>query len=521
MNPHLLPLFAYFAFTLLVGLWTRSRVATSEDYLQASRSLPFGIVLAAYLSANFSAVEIVGLSAMAAQYGAVALHFYWIGAIPALVFLAIWMMPLYRQHGIQSVPQFLGQRYGPRMQLLNAGVTAVVLQLLASISLYALGEVVHVIADIPLRWSLLLCTALVTSYVLLGGIRATMYNQVLQFATLLAGTAPLAIRCARMPGLLNGAALGAHGHVWRKLPWVDPRAPMDLLGIVVGLGCVLSFSYWCTDFVLMQRAFTARTDLAARQVPLLAGFGKLLFAGIVVVPGLAAPILLHVNDGRFDRTIPRMMQQLYGPWMLGLGFTALCAGLMSSFASNLSAFAAICTIDLLPELRSRKSGQRQATPVRLGVAAILVAAVLSLFLSLLNFLFSNIMEAVQLIFSVLGVPFWAVFFGGMISRSASERSALVGFSAGSAVALGIIFLGRLGAIPFGSNMAANFYAALLAFTVALTLVLVIPSGAPALSVSEKTLLGRSNALASPVDRRLLLVATLLLLCTAVCNWIWR
>jgi solute:Na+ symporter, SSS family len=517
--PHVVALCVYALLTLLVGVWSRPRVTTSEEYLQAPRRLAMPIVLAAYLAANCGAVELVGLSAMAAQYGAVAFHFYWIGAIPALIFLSIWMMPLYRQHGIQSVPQFLRQRYGPRMQLLNAAVTAVVLQLLAGISLYAVGEVVHVIANIPFHWSLVLCAGVVTGYVLLGGLRATMYNQVLQLVMLLAGTVPLAVRCLRLPGAVDRTALGTHAHAWRSLPWVNPHAPMDVLGVVMGLGCVLSFSYWCTDFVLMQRAFTARSDHAARRVPLLAGFGKLLFAAVVVLPGLAASVLLHVTDARFDRTIPRMMQRMYGPWMLALGFTALCAGLMSSFAANISAFAAVWTGDLLPVLRPAASA-KQKSSIRPGVTGILFAAGLSLFLSYLNYLFSNIMEQVQLIFSVLGVPFWAVFLGGMVSRRASERSALFGFGAGSGVALSVVFLGRLGVFHFGSNMAANFYAAFLAFGVALVLVLWIPSPESALARSELTLLQGDRALRSHVDRRLLLLSAVLLLCTAVCEWIW-
>ena len=368
---------------------------------------------------------------------------------------------------------------------------------------------------------MLLCNGLVTAYVLLGGLRATMYNQVLQFAVLLGGTMPLAVRCLRVPGALSEATLGSHAHAWKGLPLVNPHAPIDVLGVVMGLGCVLSFSYWCTDFVLMQRAFTARTTSAARQVPLLAGFGKLLFPVLVVVPGLAAPAVLHISDGRFDLTVPRLMQSLYGTWMLAIGFTALCAGLMSVFAANISAFAAVCTADLLPVLRSGRSARSGSATVTPGVLAIVFAAAASLVLSYLNFLFSNIMEQLQLIFSVLGVPFWAVFFGGMISRRPSQRSALFGFGAGSTVALSVIFFGRVGVFRFGSNMAANFYAAFAGFGVSLLLVLLLPNGETQ-SQGNAVLLLRSPEATSPLlDRKLLLLSAFLLLSTLVCNWVWK
>ena len=225
---------------------------------------------------------------MAAQYGVQAFDFYWIGAIPAMIFLSLWMMPVYRRSGVRTVPEYLELRYGLGLRLFNACVLAIMMLLFAGIALYAMAQVLLVIVGLSFSTSILLSASIVLMYVLLGGVRATIYNEVFQLVFMLAGLVPLAVQCIRLGIVPAGAANIARWHLWTGTPLASRAAPLDVVGVTFGLGFVLSFSYWCTDFVLMQRAFAARTEVAARQVPLWAGFGKLLFSMIVVVPGLVA-----------------------------------------------------------------------------------------------------------------------------------------------------------------------------------------------------------------------------------------
>lgn len=462
ISPGLAIVPCYFLVAIALGWLARRQGGDANAYLHASRSLPLLIVTAAYLAANCGALEIVGLSAMAAQYGVQAFHFYWIGAIPAMVFLALWMMPVYRRSGIRSVPQYLEVRYGPSVRLLNACVLAVTILLLAGISLYAMAQVLQVAIGLNFSFSVALSAGVVLIYVLLGGIRATIYNEVFQLLVILVGLVPLAVRCFHL-STWTAAGEGMRDHLWAATPVASRAAPLDRIGIVFGLGFVLSFGYWCTDFVLMQRAFTARTESDARQVPLWAGFGKILFSFVVVLPGLAAyrliPGLGHVR--RFDQAMPALMTVLYGPIMLGFGFTALIASLMSGLSANVSAFAAIWTEDIYKARLFPR--QRDAHYLLMGRLAAVVAILISALASYLNFFFSDLMEHIQLIFSVFGSPFFALFLFGMGSRRINARGAVIGFISGIAVALLHLAALTSGWLHYGSIMSADFYSAIYAF----------------------------------------------------------
>src|ERR1700761_6073190 len=256
----------YLGTTILIGWITRRHSESANAFLNATRSLPLPVVTAAFLATNCGALEVVGMSAMAAQYGAKALHFYLIGAIPAMIFLALCMMPVYRRSGVRSIPEYLEYRYGGRIRLVNACVLAVTMLLFGGISLYAMAEVLQVVAGMNFSASVLLSAGVVLVYVMLGGVRATIYNEVFQLLVMIAGLLPLAIRNWNRGAF--SLANETRDHLWRGLPLVSHASPLDALGVVVGLGFVLSFGYWCTDFVLMQRGFTARTEAEARQVPL-------------------------------------------------------------------------------------------------------------------------------------------------------------------------------------------------------------------------------------------------------------
>jgi len=509
----------YFAVTVAVG-WLARRRQSANQFLNASRSIPLWIASAAYLAANCGALEIVGLSAMAAQYGVQAFHFYWIGAIPGMVFLALWMMPVYRRSGVRSVPEYLELRYGPSLRLLNACVLGTTMLLLGGISLYAMGQTLEVLAGIGFVPSIAISAGVVLAYVLLGGIKATIYNEVFQLLVMVAGIAPIAWLARGGITGLRGA--GTRLHLWTALPLHSTGAPLDAAGVVLGLGFVLSFGYWCTDFVQMQRAFSARTESEARQVPLWAGFGKLAFSLIVVLPGLAASRLIpELGHGRrFDQALPELMSLYYGPAMLGLGLTALAASLMSGLAANVSAAAAIWTEDIY---RSRlRPHQTDRHYLAMGRAAAVFATVVSCFASFLDFYFKNLMEHVQLIFSIFGAPFWAIFLMGMMTRRITERAAVVAFTGGSLFALAHMIAFAGGWIHYGSVMNANFHAAIYAFALAVSLGVIVSMLRPEREPQRASVLVFQWRLGNQPGRRLLWTLSALLLgsCAAL-NWLWR
>ena len=509
---------AYFVTTIFIGWLARRRSESANAFLNASRSLPLPIVTAAFLAANCGALEVVGLSAMASQYGAQAFHFYWIGAIPAMIFLALWMMPVYRRSGVRSIPEYLELRYGAGIRLLNACVLGITMLLFGGISLYAMAQVLQVVAGMGFGASVLLCAGVVLAYVLLGGVRATIYNEVLQLAVMVAGLLPLAIRSFSL-GPAPSLANQPREHLWRGLPLVSHTSQLDVLGIVLGLGFVLSFGYWCTDFVLMQRAFTARTETEARQVPLWAGFGKLGFSMLVVLPGLAAYRLIPGlgSSLRFDQALPVLMRLEYGPAMLGLGLTAIAASLMSGLAANVSAFAAIWTQDIYrSHLVTSKPDRHYLV---MGRVATVAAITLSLLTSYINFLFSDLMEHVQLIFSVFGAPFFAVFLLGMTTRRTNERGAIAGFMAGTTVALLHLLAFSRGWLHYGSVMSANFYVAIYAFSTSVVVAWLASAGRASRNELRPSL--QMSLRVRGIPRLLWILSALLLGACIGLNVIWR
>lgn len=519
---YILPI--YFAATVFIGWLAKRKSFTANAFLSATRSLPLPVVVAAYLAANCGALEIVGLSALAAQYGAEAFHFYWIGAIPAMVFLALWMMPIYRASGVKSVPEYLDERFGSPVRLLYACVQAITMLLLAGISLYAIAQMLEIVFGWSFAGSVLISAGVVLLYTLIGGVRATIYNEVFQLGVMLAGLVPLSIRSIRLSHLLRSGYARPRDHLWLHLPTAAPSAQLDKLGVVLGLGFVLSFGYWCTDFVLMQRAFTARTEADARQVPLWAGFGKLFFSGLVVLPGLAAHRLLSGlgQTVRFDQALPALMKMLYGPAMLGIGLTALAASLMSGFAANISAFAAIWTEDIYRPYLHTSAPDRHY--FRVGRGCLIVATVLSASASYLTFFFTDLMENVQLIFSVFGAPFWAIFLLGMTWRRTSARGAMLGLGAGILIALAHLAAVTHGLIHYGSMLSADFYGALYAFFTTMIVTIAVDHSflrEESVPLNSRMIFTWRTATRGRGVVTLWTLSAFLLIVCALLNWIWR
>jgi SSS family solute:Na+ symporter len=447
---------------LAIGWRARQRWSSSNEYLNASRSLSLWTTALAFLAYNCGSIEVMGMSAMAAQYGVQALHFYWIGGIPGLIFLALVLLPIYRRTGANTLPEYLGMRFGPHVRLLNACIALMGTICFAGVALYTMGEVLHVILGWQFLEAEMICAGVVLVYVLVGGARGSIVTSVFQLFVMIAGLAPLLFLTVRFDRS-SWAQRPERWHLWKPLPMFSPHAPLDCIGVLLGLAFAISFSYWCTDFVMIQRVLAARTMEDARKAPLLAGFGKMGIAFLVVLPGVAAPRLLQ---GRFsfDQTIPALMRREYGPALLALGAAALLAGLMAWLAGNVSGFCAIWVGEIY---RARlRPNRAEAHYLRMGKAAVPVCLGTAQLAAFATFHFQDMMEFLQFLAALFYVPVFAVILCGVVSRRSSGRGAFAGICGGFASALALQFAFLTHVVRFGSQMNANFYEAMLSFATA-------------------------------------------------------
>ena len=443
---------------LLIGLGLRRRNNTTKQFFEAGRSLPLAITGIAFVAANSGSLEVMGMISTSAKYGWRAAHFYWIGAVPAMLFLALLMMPIYYRSKVRSVPEFLKVRFGEPTRVFNALSFAVLTVMVSGVGLYAMALILQVIFGWSFFTATVISAIFVLAYILLGGLRATMYNEVLQFGLIVAGFAPLAWVSARY--CWGGRAPGASpGHIWAGMHAVDPHAAtMDGLGVIFGLGFVLSFGYWCTDFVLIQRGLAARDLPAAAGTPLVAAAIKLVFPLLVVVPGVAAAAILPASlSGRFDLALPAMLARFYPHGLLGLGVTAVLASFMSGMAGNISAFNTVWTYDLYQAHIARQ--RSDAHYLFVGRMATVVATLLSIGTSFVVLRFNNLMDYVQMLFSIFNAPLFATFLLGMFTRWATPAGALSGLICGTLASFVHWLLYRNGILNYGSDMTASFYGA--------------------------------------------------------------
>lgn len=512
----------YLIITILIGWISRRKHFTANEFLNESGALPLWVVACAFFSINCGALEIVGLSAMAAQYGVQAFHFYWIGAIPGMVFFGGLMIPLYMRSGVRSLPEYLEKRYDSRVRLINAWLLLVTGTALSGIGLYAVAQVLNAVFAWPFFRSAIVVAAVVLVYVILGGLRATIYNEVFRVVIIVLGLVPL-LRLHTTSLHPVHLLPGPHSHLWVGLPGVSPISELDRFGVIVGLGFVLSFSYWCTDFVLVQRALTARTVASGRLVPLLAGFGKLGFSFLVICPALgAAAFLGNRMPASFDQTLPTLMAVSYGPLLLGLGLTVLLASLMSALASNVSAFSALWTEEIYR--RSFRPRTDEQHYIRVARWSIVGATVLSIASSYVAFLFRNLMEYIQLIFSLFSAPFFAIVLMGIFGKRATSRGAIIGLVCGLAAALLHLGLIASGHLVYGSMMSVSFYTAAFAFVTALGTGIIFsrPEERKSSAQLEQLVYQRGSADEATASSKLWwMLATLLIISCALLNYIWR
>lgn len=498
----------YFVVVLGIGWVLRLKMRTSTDFFLSGRSLPPWVTGLAFLSANLGAQEVIGMGASGAKYGIATSHFYWIGAIPAMVFVGIFMMPFYYGSKARSVPEYLKLRFDEKTRTFNALGFAAMTIFSSGISMYAMGKLLNLLLGWDFNTSVLVSAVIVLAYVTLGGLTSAIYNEVLQFFMIVFGFAPLVWVGLKQVGGWDGmtsklsavaAQRGlpeyAYTNVWQGMGSASTNSiGIEWFGMVMGLGFVLSFGYWCTDFLVVQRAMAADSMTAARRTPLIAAVPKMVFPFLVIVPGMialamgdniipakltaAGTPLLDTNGNvvlDYDLATPMMLVKLFPTGMLGLGLTALIASFMSGMAGNVTAFNTVWTYDIY-QAHIKKTGSDEHY-LWMGRVATVGGIALSVAAAYVAGAFNNIMELLQLVFAFVNAPLFATFALGMFWKRTTGHGAFWGLAAGTvapAIHHGISlangatvgvkggFFGVL--LNYPSEMAQTFWTAIAAFT---------------------------------------------------------
>lgn len=480
----------YFAFVLGIGWRLRKGISTSGDFLTSGRSVPVWITSLAFIAANLGAVELIGMAASGAKYGIMTAHFYWLGAIPAMLFMGIFMMPFYYGSKARSVPEYLKMRFDEKTRAFNAFSFAIMTILASGISMYALGLLLQLVLGWSFTISVLASAAIVLAYTFLGGLTSAIYNEVLQFLLIVLGFAPLAILAVAKAGGWHGivARLPPNmTHAWRYMgsPTENPMG-VELFGMIAGLGFVLSFGYWCTNFLVVQRALAADSMSAARRTPLIGTLPKMILPFIVIMPGIAALALSKMNLGYafplkatggpdYDQALTTLMAQFYPAGILGVGLTGLMASFMSGMAGNVTAFNTVFTYDIYQAYIRPGAPDRHYLTV--GRVTTVAGVILSIGAAYLATRYNDLMDLLQLVFGVVNAPLFATFLLGMFWKRATAHGAFAGLSIGTAAAILTLsstvaenkggWIAHLHTFP--SQMAQNFWIAIIAFTTCLVI----------------------------------------------------
>jgi SSS family solute:Na+ symporter len=534
----------YFGFVLGIGFVLKRFMRTSSEFLTAGRSIPAWVAGLAFLSANLGAQEVIGMAASGAKYGIATSHFYWLGAIPAMVFVGIFMMPFYYGSKAHSVPDYLLLRFDKKTRSLNAMTFAVMTVMSSGISMYAMAlliQTLHIfdapfqMLGLPNSWvfhvSIILSAVIVLGYIVLGGLTSAIYNEVLQFFLIVAGFAPLVFLGLRNVGGWSGLKEklpSSFVHAWSGMgsPHNNPLG-VEWFSLVMGLGFVLSFGYWCTDFLVVQRAMAADSMSAARRTPLIAAVPKMLFPFLVILPGLIALALtqpahsagsegssapksaevanvqesliapqVNVETGQvvkdkegnpvldYNTVIPQMLLHYFPSGMLGLGLTALLASFMSGMAGNVTAFNTVCTYDIYRAYIRKKASDEHYFRVAHFMTVFGVA--LSVGAAYFAAAFNNIMDILQLVFAFVNAPLFATFLLGMFWKRTTGHGAFFGLLSGiTAAALHQGLTIPEGSVPgikggwiavvntYSSEMAQNFWTAIFAWTTCFLVTIII------------------------------------------------
>ena len=462
----------YFVFVIGIGVVLRRSVSGSMDFFLAGRSLPAWVTGLAFISANLGAVEVMGMSATGAQIGIATVHYFWVGAIPAMLFLGVVMMPFYYGSKVRSVPEFMLRRFGTGAHLVNALSFAVAQLLVAGVNLYLLASIIKALLGWPQWVALVVAAAIVLSYITLGGLSAAIYNEVLQFFVIVAALVPLTILGLNRVGGYSGlkekitSAAAANPritpaeqqlHSWPGNALSGFDSPLlSVVGIVFGLGFVLSFGYWTTNFVEVQRAMASESMSAARKTPIIGSFPKMLVPFIVILPGMIAAVLVPEiaalkNGGApaggasgegvtYNDSLLLLMREVLPNGLLGLAIAGLLAAFMAGMAANVSAFNTVFSYDLWQRYVVKDKPDHYYLTV--GRVATVISTIIAIFTALIAGNFSNIMDYIQTLFGFFNAPLFATFILGMFWKRMTPTAGWVGLVAGTLAAITVWVLGN-------------------------------------------------------------------------------
>lgn len=527
----------YFVFVLGIGFALKRYMKSSTDYFLSGRSIPAWVAGLAFISANLGAQEVIGMGASGAKYGIATSHFYWIGAIPAMVFVGVFMMPFYYGSKARSVPEYLKLRFDEKTRGLNAISFAVMTIFSSGVSLYAMGKLFNLLLGWDYNFSMLIASVIVLGYIFLGGLTSAIYNEVLQFFLIVFGFLPLVFLGLRDVGgwaglqaklavhsTAQGFAPSAYTQSWAFMGDMTKNpVGVEWFGLAMGLGFVLSFGYWCTDFLVVQRAMAADSMSAARRTPLIAAIPKMLFPFLVILPGMlaltvgttassTAPATTVAKpaevkqgiipaktgkDGKvevdekgkpvfdYDLATPMMLINYLPSGMLGLGLTALLASFMSGMAGNVTAFNTVWTYDIYQSYFKKDASDEHY--LWMGRVATVAGIALSVAAAYIAASFNNIMDVLQLVFAFVNAPLFATFMLGMFWKRSTGHGAFIGLVSGTlaaAVHHGISLPegakigfkgGYFGVLlkPYHSELAQTFWTAIAAWVTCFVVTIVV------------------------------------------------
>lgn len=484
----------YLAFVIGIGFALKRYVKSADDFFLSGRSIPGWVTGLAFISANLGAQELIGMAASGAEYGIMTSHFYWVGAIPAMVFLGIFMMPMYYGSKAKSVPEYLKMRYNEPTRVFNSVSFAFMTVASSGISMHALADLLNTLLGWNYYVSLVVTSVIVLAYVLKGGLSSAIYNEVLQFFMIVFGIAPLAYLGLKNVGGWDGLMAKLHAspagegavHSWAQTATTANPLGVPWYGILFGLGFVLSFGYWTTNFAEVQRALAANSMGAARRTPIIGAIPKMLFPAIVILPGMIAYGLttdavaggysIPMKDGvmNYNQVLPSMIFHYFPNGLLGLALTALMASFMSGMAANVTAFNTVWTYDIYKAINPNKNDKELLS---MGKYATIFGIIAAMGCALIASKYNNIMSVLQLVFGFVNAPLFATFLLGMFTRRSTGLGAFWGLAVGTLTAVifhGICFAtgnppGLKGAwispiVEYPKEMSQGFWVAIVAFS---------------------------------------------------------
>src|ERR1700684_4156215 len=490
----------YFAIVIYIGFYMKNSSNTSEEFFMAGREMTAWIAGLSFVSANLGSLELMGWAGSAYQYGILAAHWYWIGAIPAMLFLGIVMMPFYYVCKTHSVPGYLKLRYGQGASIVSAFSFAFMTVLMSGVNMFSMAKVMQIVLGWDLNFSIIVSSLAVAAYVALGGLRSAIFNEVLQFVLIWGGAllVPILglIECGGWSGFKARLAhniqvglvpAGDYTHMWRSMGhFADNPMGIHWTGIVFGLGFAISFGYWTTDFLVVQRVLAANWLRSARLAPVIGSFFKMAVPFIVILPGLLGLVVLTNADGSlmhlvgenvvaanpgaglhsYNEVLPLMLVRYCSPGLLGLGITALIAGFMSGMAGNVSAFSAVWTYDIYRPLINKNA--RDEHYVTVGRWATILGVVISIGAAYLVMNAKGIMDYVQALFSFFISPLLGAVLMGMFWKRATKAGGFWGLLLGTLTSISLFLwvhfqpsaLRYVALSPDAKDMAENMYRAL-------------------------------------------------------------